>query len=196
LPQQTALVPTIVAPEKVTLGPAMAQLTENQQNFVWALVQTGGDNSKAAALAGIGGTPDARSVAVYRLTHSPKVQAAIKEVAEGQIRGSAFLGAAALMEIAADPLHKDRAKAAIEIMNRSGMLVVQETKVTVEHKNPDINATVARIRALAEGMHMDAKPLLLQAGVPQDIIDAEFEVVSEERVQVSDMSAAGLEDLL
>lgn len=167
----------------------MRQLTGNQQNYVWALVENGGDPTKAAAVSGFGGTDLSRRQAVHRLTHDPKVQSAIREVAEARIRAGVLLGASVLVEIASDPLHKQRLKAAEALLDRGGMMLVRETKMTVEHKDPSVEATIARIRALAEGMGMDARPLLLNAGVPQNVVDAEFEVV-----QVG--STAGLEDLL
>lgn len=177
----------ISVPEKIAVGPAMSQLTDNQQNYVWALVETGGDEPRAADLAGYGGTTGSRDVALHRLRHNPKVLAAIKEVAEAEIKSLAFLGAKALREIVNDPGHKDRLKAADMVLNRSGLLVIQETKVMVEHKNPDIASTVARVRALALGMGMDPKLLLLQAGVPMDIIDAEFEEIKQLPAPEEDM---------
>lgn len=167
----------------------MSELTENQQNFVWALVQAGGDATRGALLAGFGGNDNSRSVAVHRLMHNPKVLAAIKEVAEQEIKGIAFVAAAALREIVSDPGHKDRLRAIDMTLNRAGLIVVQEHKVTHETKDPSIEAVVARIRALATDMQIDPRPLLLGAGVPQDVIDAEFE-------EVPSMSAKGLEDLL
>jgi phage terminase small subunit len=156
----------------------MSQLTENQRAFVWALVETGGDETKAAILAGYGGTPGSRDVAVHRLMHNTKVLLAIKEVAEATIKGGALLGAAALVEIVRDPSHKDRLRAADMLLNRSGLIVIQEHKMVVEHRDQSVESIVARIRAMAEGMNVDPRPLLISAGVPQDIIDAEFEVVS------------------
>jgi phage terminase small subunit len=169
----------------------MQALTENQRNFVFAYVELGGQEAeRAAAAAGYGGTPGSLAVASHRLMHNPKVLAAIKEVADERLRTGALLGASVLIEIAQNSLHKDRFKAAVELLNRAGLMVVTEHKVTVEHKDPTTLATIARIRALAAGMGMDAKPLLLSAGVPQHIIDAEFEVIAPAQ------SAAGLEDLL
>jgi len=156
----------------------MRALTENQRAFVMTYLETGGTNATRAAIAaGYGGSDGSAAVAAHRLVHNPKVQAAIKEIAEGRIRAGVLLGASVLLEIAGDPGHKDRLRAAEALMDRGGMLLVRETKVTVEHKDPSVEATIARIRMMAEAMNMDPRPLLTHAGVPQDIIDAEFSVV-------------------
>lgn len=157
------------------LGPAMLAILPQQRAFVYALVETGGqDNTKAAALAGYGGTPGSTRVQAHRLAHDPKVLDAIREVADERLRSGAILGAEVLIEIAKDPTHKDRFRSAVELMNRAGMLVATRIEHRVVHQHDDA-ALIARVQELAKTLDMDPKLLLGSAGV---ITDAEFEVVA------------------
>src|ERR1700744_1660602 len=112
----------IELPDPEDLGPAMKACTEPQRRFIIALLETGGQNyGKAAAIAGHGGTELASRVAGHRLAHNPKIIAAAREEADRRLRGGAILGASVMIEIASDPMHKDRFKAADRLLGSAGL---------------------------------------------------------------------------
>lgn len=164
------------------LGPAMIRLNPQQRAFVVAFIETGGqDYTRAATIAGY--CPDnqqARRVTAYRLAHDPKVQAAIKEVADKRLRSGAILAAEVLLQIAADPTHKDRLKASVELLNRAGLLVVNQTEVV--HRTEDEADRVKRITEYCRTLGLDPRELLGCAGVT---VDAEFKVVQNRRKPTS-----------
>lgn len=179
--------------DEAPLGRAMKALNEKQRSFVYALVETGGNASQAAAAAGYGSDSatkeqreNAYRVRGYQLSHDPKVLAAIKEEAEKRLHSGALLAASKLLEMANDNSSKHQFKAAVELLNRSGLVVATEHKVTVEHKGGSDREMIERIRLLAGNLGLDPKKLLGSAGV---IIDADFE-------EVEAATADGLEDLL
>lgn len=179
----------------------MTALEPQQRAWVLAYLETGCRSAtEAARLAGYapGGAPQSVRMAGHRLKNDEKVLAAIKELAEKRVKSGAYLAMSVLREIAEDPTHKDRFKAAVEMLNRAGMIVVQ--KQEVEHKHlMDAREVAAGIRQFAKELGLDETKLLGAAGYT----DVDFEVVSpisdtpqltapEEPV----MSSAGLEDLL
>lgn len=145
-------------------------------------------------MSGYGETPDSRKSTAYRLTHDPKILAAIREAADSMIRASILVGAGVLVEIANTPHHKDRFKAAEALLNRGGLIVAAQHNVnlTVTEDTPN-SQVIDRIKVLSAQLGIDPKVLLGRAatpGLPNPlVIDAEFEEVSEP-------TAAGLEDLL
>ena len=160
----------------------MAALNDRQRAFVGAMLETGGQpgrHSEAARRAGYEGSPDVVKVAAHRLAHNPKIQAAIREEAERRVHSGAILGASVLVEIAADPQHKDRFKAATRLLDMAGLIVTTQHKVTVEHTGDDTEKIRLAI-AMAKRLGIDPKKLLGEAGVSAaevDAIDAEFEEV-------------------
>jgi hypothetical protein len=181
MPHDTANRPIVTAPEKYRNLPCMAKLTENQQNFVWAMVETGGkDPGRAAAMAGFGGTDGARRVALHRLMHDEDVIDAVNKIAASRMKFSGLLAAEALIDVVLDAGHKDRVKAIGMLLDQSGHAPVKLQRIEVIKPEPSIEATVARIRNLASMMNIDPRPLLLQAGVDPTIIDAEFQEVHDE----------------
>jgi hypothetical protein len=159
------------------LGPKMAALTENQQRFVRAMVLTGGqDHTKAARLAGYVGTEEALRVTAYRNTHKESITEAMKEEAARMFAGGAILGAAAIVEIARDPQHKDRLKAAMILTAYAGLAPSIQVRHTHEHTATGVQETIKAIVALANRTGQDARLLLGNAGV---IVDADFKVVKE-----------------
>lgn len=183
---------TIVPPEN-QLGPAMRALNPRQRAFVYFLVEMGGNATQAAGAAGYGEgslTPqqkhDACRVRGYQLTHDVKVLAAIKEEAEKRLHSGALLAASALVEMVVDTGSKHRFKAAVELLNRAGLTVATEHKVTVEHKGTATEIG-QRIRELITQLGPDLPRLVGPDTV--GILDAEFE-------DVVAPSASGLEDML
>lgn len=181
-------------PDSPGLGPAMAAIEPKQRAFVQALIDSGGNNRRrAATLAGYGNTPESSNTAAHRLAHDPKIVAAIKEEAEKVLHSAVALGAKVLVEIASDPMHKDRLKAAQSLLDRGGLLLVQRSEVVHTHR--DDNAMIERITILAQALNLDPAQLLGNIGVGTarkalsgPVVDAEFtEIVG---------TADGLEDLL
>jgi len=177
----------IETPDPVELGPAMLAITEMQQRFVYALVEHGGDATKAAAFAGYSkGNGNHQSVAAHRNMHDPKVLLAIREEADKRIRGGALLGASVLIELAKSADSDSvRLKAANELLNRTGLSFVQKHEVVHKDERTDheLEAYISMI-ARKHGL----KPVELLGYDPdKEAIDADFEEVD---------GSEGLEDLL
>jgi phage terminase small subunit len=173
----------------------MSALLPRERAFVFALVESGGNASQAAAAAGYGSesaTPAQKKMAAtqagHRLLAKPHVLEAIKSEAGRRLESGALMAASILMEIAQTPGHKYQYKALIEIMNRAGMIVAQKIEVKHEHElNGTDRETIAKITEIASRLGLDPQKLL---GRHQPVIDAEFEEVEPEG------SLDGLEDLL
>ena len=164
----TANLPAIII-DPAALGPAMLELTEKQQKFVVALLETGGDNECGAAqIAGYGTGYATRS---YELMRNPRVLAAIREEADKRIRSGALIAASKLVVIAKNDNHKDQLKAIDMLLNRSGMIVQTQHKVTVEdNRTPE--EVVARTAALAKALGLDPQKVLASVGI--EYVDADF----------------------
>lgn len=170
---------TIIIPDDYQFGPAMQALTEKQQGFVIAMMETGGLNYTRAALAA-GYTDNPRHpgqvrAQAHRLAHDEKIQAAIKEESLRRLGAASFIAIKTVLEIADDRTAetKDRLKAAEMIMNRTGLHATSEHKVAVEHTTKSDKETIARIEHLAKGLGLDPKVLLGRA-----VVDAVFEEVA------------------
>ena len=172
----------VMVPQDDILGPAMRVLTEGQRAFVIAHLLDGGrNNTQAAIMAGYGGTPESARTRAFELMRTPKILAAIREEADRRLRSGAALAASALLEMAADPMHKDRYKASVELLNRAGM-VVEDVKRVI-HEDYRSNAEIkTAILALAKANNLDIKAL----GIAEEPLEAEFE----------ELSSDGIEDLL
>lgn len=152
----------IVVPHE--LGPAMRELTEMQRSFVVGYLDYGGRPGKA---------PDAARDAGYsthndnvlksnasRLLHMPKIIRAIKEEADLRLRTGAILGASVLIEIAGDANHKKQYNAAVELLNRSDLIVAERKEIIVDDKRPGKDELVERVHSLAERLGIDPAMLL------------------------------------
>jgi phage terminase large subunit-like protein len=104
-------------------GPAMRALTERQQLFVLAMAANPfGTQLSWAKAAGYRVTPGAMRVTAHRLSHDPKVQAAVYEVAQANLRTfGPLLASVGLMRIARDPKHPKHMKALGAMANRVGL---------------------------------------------------------------------------
>lgn len=167
----------------------MSACTAQERDFVIALLETGArDATKAAVIAGYGAERhDSAKQAAWRLAHRPRVQAAIREEADKRIRTGTILGASVLMEIAMNSQHKDQYKAAVELLNRGGLIVATKHEVEVTD-NRTTQTLLARVHELAARLNLDPRMLLGQAA-NTPVVDAEWEDVDEG-------STDGLEDLL
>lgn len=170
------------------LGPCMRALTPRMQRYVQAMLEVPDCNyTRAAAIAGYSQESEkALRVTAHRLAHDPRIQAAIQEEAQARIGAAAILAASNLVEIAGNPMHKDRFKATIALLNRAGLHEKTEHKVTVAHLQNDEQA-IAKVKSLAVVLGLDPKRLLGQAG----IVDAAFEDITP-----GPDGTEGLEDLL
>jgi hypothetical protein len=170
------------------LGPAMEALPPRMRQYVFAVIQTGCSQAKAAELAGYAGGPATWKSKGWLLAHDSRVQAAMHEEAQKLIRSTAVMAINVIAEIASDRKGdaKDRLKAAVELLNRSGLHAHTEHKIVVDRPLSG-DEEIARVRKFCAELGLDAAQLLGRAGV---VVDAEFEVVSPA------YSTAGLEDLL
>jgi len=176
----------IPLPDEDILGPAMKACNESERRFVIAMLEIGGGNAtESAIMAGYGNSRQAAQVAGSLVQRRPRVQAAIREEADRRLRGSAILAASVLVEIAQDKFHKDRFKAASELLNRSGLMVESVQRHIIEDHRTDSEIEQA-ILTLAKKHGLDPAKLL---GRKVDAIDAEF-------TEVEQGSAEGLEDIL
>jgi len=157
------------------LGPAMRELTEKQQRFVVALLETGGTNEyQAARLAGYG-EMGARTRS-YELARNPRVLAAIKEEALKRMQSGALMAASELYLIAGDRTHKDQLKAIDMLLNRGGLIVETKHTLTVQDNRTD-DEIVARAAKFMKEMGMDPKAALARVGV--EYVEAEFVEVTK-----------------
>lgn len=183
-----AHLPAVIEPieDAEGLGPKMRALNPRQRAFVEAFVLTGGQNGKqAAAMSGFGGTEGSQRQAAHRLLHTQAILAAIKERADAQIRSNILVGTGVLVEIANDPTHKDRLKAATQLIDRGGLIIQQQLNVHVtdETSNSDV---IDRIRTMAGKLGIDPAVLLgrfvgskTALPAPLKVVDAEFTPVED-----------------
>ena len=85
------------------LGPAMAALNPNMQQFALAILQTGCSQARAAELAGYTGDRETLKATGWRLAHDQRVQAAIHEEAQKLIRSTSVMAINVITEIAQSP---------------------------------------------------------------------------------------------
>lgn len=133
--------------EELSLGPAMAALTEKQRGFVFAMISDPlATPTEWARAAGYdeGGSD---RVAGHRLSRSAKIEAAANELARAHL--STFgpaLGIGVMMMVARNPDHKDQLKAAAMLANRTGFHETTEHVVVskVERTPKAIDQRIAR----------------------------------------------------
>lgn len=166
----------VLPPNDEDLGPAMRDLTVPQRMFVIAYSEQGGVNAtEAARLAGYGGPESNRtSREGERLLRMPRILAALREEADKRLKSGAILAASVLVEIAMDPIHKERYKAAVELLNRAGLVVEGISRVIVEDHRT-VEEIERRIRDLAEKVGIDPERLL---GM-QTVEDVEYTEMEE-----------------
>ena len=160
-------------------GPSMLALTEPQRMFVLHYCDTGGINaSEAARRAGYGNNKDSQAVTASRMLRQPRILAALREVADRRLKAGAIMAASAIVEIAGDSMHRDRFKAATELLNRAGLVVEGVSRVIVEDHRT-VEEIERRIRDLAERLGIDADKMLGQSMVIDgDVTDLDCVVES------------------
>ncbi len=159
------------------MGPAMEALPLRQRKFVEALLDNGMSNyTRAAAEAGYTGERAVLGRTGSRLAHDDRVQAAIQEEARRRMKASGIMAASMLINMAADPTHKDHFKAVTAVLDRAGLHAQVEHTVTHNHVGNDQEA-VQRIVMIAKTLGLDPKTLLGSQGI---VVDAEFNLVAED----------------
>lgn len=173
-----AIIPQIRVPED-GLGPAMLALPQSMRAYVVARVFHGLNRSKAAKAAGYSADdPDVAKTQGYRLEHNEGIQAAIAEESRKLMRAEGPNSIRTLIEIRDNKKNepKDRARAAIEILNRCGLGAVSESHVTVTHQMSEEQLD-RRILELARELglpEVEARKMLV---APDRVIEGEFEEV-------------------
>ena len=101
----------------------MEACNDRQKRFVFALFDLGerGNNTEAARAAGVTGDDNYLHVAGWRLAHSAKVQAALKEEAERRTTAMLPLSTRNLEAIALDGTHKDHFGAVKHLRESNGL---------------------------------------------------------------------------
>jgi phage terminase small subunit len=179
---------------EIELGPAMRCLTEKQQNFVYAMIETGGMNFAAAArAAGYAGGPEADKVMGHRLAHDSRIQEAMREMGPRMLNAGLFIAARFVLETIDNPQIevKDRLKAAEMVMNRTGMHATSEHKVAVTHKNETTEQVMKEIALMSKALGVD--PAKLLGG---NIVEAEFEEIENDSSSETIMDENDIGDLL
>lgn len=178
----------ITIPEDSDLGPAMKGLSPLQRNFVYALVEMGGNATNAAGAAGYcADTPEGEmkrrnlSSIGSQLMRKPAVAAAIQEESKKRLLTGTFLAVQKLLDLMDNPSASVALRAANALLDRAGMGPTSEHKVVVEHNRTD-REIIERITALAEARGLDPKLFLGQKAA---VVDAEFTEIPP-----------GLEDIL
>jgi len=181
-------------------GPAMRACNSRQRKFVLSLLMSGDDNyTRAARYAGYSNTnANVMSVTAHRLSHDPKIQAAIQEESKRRLHAGLVLASSRLVEHIKNPDGKISLKAIEMVMNRAGIHAQSEHKVTVEHQMNE-GEQIKSIIMMAEAMGIDPSVMLGSAGYkvpqleaprqePMPVIEGEYEEVAA--------NLEGLEDIL
>lgn len=149
------------------LGPAMRSLNEKQRRFVVAHLELGCRNqTQAAILAGYTSESSMKSVTVQgsRLARDPRVVAAMREETERRLKSNAAVAASALVEIASDPMAKDRFKAADALLKHSGFIVPTRAEVVVKDQRTQ-DDLIREATEVARSMGVDPKVFLRNYGI-------------------------------
>jgi hypothetical protein len=187
----------IPLPDQSDLGPAMRALNERQRRFVVAYFHTG-NRERAAHIAGYAGDLGSNmlGVSAYSVWHQPKVQTAIKEFGESSVLGGLLpMAFAALEDALKSGDHKEKTKAALAVMDRTGFHAKSEQII----RTPDKSRIdqIKDIMRLAKEQGLDPRKLI---GGAVDFVDADFEIVDKSEgkkaLTVEIGSTKGLEDLL
>lgn len=166
---------TIPGEDLSSYGPAMQGLSPLMRRFVIAYCEHPNyDHSQLAQEAGYSAaSKGSLKVTGHRLMHDERVIAAINEEASKRLRGSGLLGISVMMQIAANPAHKDQLKAATALADRTGFHALSEHKVTVDDKRPQTKAEMIRaIVALGREQGLSDEEIKKWTG--GEIVDAEF----------------------
>lgn len=160
------------------LGPAMLALpNDHMRAFVQCFVDTGGRSAtEAARMAGYSDNSSlSLRVHANRLAHDSRIQAAIQEQARNMMTAAAVMAVGTITTIAANPTHKDQLRAALAILDRTGLHAMTENKTTVE-VSINRDEQIREVIAMCKEVGMDPRKVLGERGI---VLDAEFQVVSD-----------------
>lgn len=154
-----------LVPEDRHLGPAMKALSDRQRLYVVACVDAGcwKNHTKAARLAGYTGSEGSLKVQGYRLSHNPKVQAALLEEAKKRMQAATVGATNFVVELMQDEKAdaKLRLKASESILDRGGVHAVREHLGGPADLTPEGRAEkILRIAVLAKLLGQDPRVLL------------------------------------
>ena len=153
-------------------GPAMLALSSLQRRFVLAFIDDPtGSASAAARRAGYSDKAGGERVSAHYLLHNEKILTAINEEITKRFRAGAALGHKVLVEVASDPAHPQRLRAAEMLLNRGGFGIVTEQHVKVEHTHVTSEEMTRRIEHLALRLGMDPAKVLGANGSPMKVIN-------------------------
>lgn len=152
-------------------GPAMKKLTSRQKKLVLEYLDSGAPLAECARRVGYKDPHHSG----YQNMRLEKVQAAVAEEAERRLAGSAGLGIKIMQEIANDPTHKDRFRAATALIAGAGLAPVAKQEITVTKIDQSKERVVEELKLLAAQLGPDARRLLTNA----NITDAVFEEVND-----------------
>jgi phage terminase small subunit len=140
----------------------MRALTEKQQLFVLAMAANPfGTQLSWANAAGYQNSPGGQRVTAHRLAHDPKIQAAVYEVAQANLRTfGPLLASVGLLRIARNQKHPKHMKALEALANRVGLPESSEHTVKVVHTDQSGAAMMERIKVLAGQLGVDPEKLL------------------------------------
>lgn len=171
-------------------GPAMSKLTEMRQRFVLALIEQADKGQKpnytdAARDAGFSQKSDVGlRVQAHQLANDKAIQAALEEVINSRVRMAMPLAVSVLQGVMENPQHKDHAKAAMTILDRGGIGVVQKVEHSVKADLLSDDQVLAQIKvlagALAEAFGVTperAAEILGGRPLAETITDADYEEV-------------------
>src|SRR5580698_7493037 len=106
--------------ERQSFGPAMLACSEREREFVLRVME--GKSFAAAAKEAGCGNPDSSANTLarigYRYSHRPRVIDAIAEESRKAVRTALPEATLAVKEILKNPFHKDRAKVALNLIER------------------------------------------------------------------------------
>lgn len=162
--------------EELEYGSAMAALGELQRRFVLALLDNPGcSHAQAARIAGYSDVADGAKVRGHYAAHNPKVQAALREEAGKRLNSLSVVAANIMMEVMLDEdaSRKDKLKAAMAVLDRTGFAAVQ--KIDVTRKDEGGANVLEQIKRLAEKLSLPVQQLLNKPAAP--VLDAEFSEV-------------------
>lgn len=177
------------------LGEAMLALTPNQRAFVTALLIFGGVKQTEAALAaGYGGNPRSAAVVACRMMRNPRILAAMREEADRRLRSGALLASSALIEIVGDRAHRDRFKAAVELLNRGGLLVETQHRVIVENDSRTTEEIKREVEGMLQRLYKD-RPLPVGLLPPiEGVVVGRHDALEEDVVEV--VNEDSIDDLM
>lgn len=166
---------------KITKYMKGTELTHKQELFVQAFLETGGrDATLAARMAGYGGNhPQSVRNIANKLTHDPMILKRIADEAKNLMSANVVSAMCAMVEIANNPLHKDRLAAAKEVADRGGLMKIAHMRV--DHIIKDERPTpelLAAVKEITSRLGVDATKLL--GYDPGQVTDADFQEVDPE----------------